>query len=71
MPICDMARISSPRGELIQHALASWAAAVEAVLHDIDRIAKGGHSNSAVTGELIAAVEAARRRCEEVRPRLH
>lgn len=53
----------------IQPALASWIVAIEAVLRDIDRIAKGGNSDPAVTGELIAAVEAARQRCEEAQPR--
>jgi len=63
-----MAKVPSTTSKPIQQALAAWATAVEAVLQDINRIAKGGQSNPAMTGELMAAVEAARQRCEEVDP---
>jgi len=63
-----MVNILSATSKSIQQALASWAVAVEAVLKDIDRIAKGGQSNPAVTDELIAAVEAVRQQCEEAQP---
>lgn len=49
----------------IQQLVENWAAAVEAVLEDIDRIAKGGQSDPAATSTLVASAEAARRQCEE------
>lgn len=49
----------------IQQAMARWSAAIEAVLQDIDRIAKGGQPNPTATSDLIAAVQATRLECEE------
>lgn len=63
-----MATIPVTTSKPIQQAWAAWETAVEAVLQDINRIAKGGQSNPAVTCELMAAVEVARLRCEEVDP---
>jgi hypothetical protein len=63
-----MAKIPATTSKPIQQARAAWETAVEAVLQDINRIAKGGQSNPAVTGELMTAVEVARLRCEEVDP---
>jgi len=63
-----MAKISATMSKPIQQAWAAWETATEAVLQDINRIAKGGQQNLAVMGELMAAVEVARLRFEEVDP---
>lgn len=60
-----MEAIQSVTGKQIHPALASWAAAVEAVLQEIHHTANGGQSDPAAMGKLLAAVEAARQLCEE------
>jgi len=60
-----MGKKTSSNGIPIQQAMANWAAAIEAVLQHIDRIAKGGQPNPTATSDLIAAAEAARLQCEE------
>jgi len=48
----------------IAQALAAWVAAVEAVMEEINRIAAGGLPAPALMTKLMAAVDAARLRCE-------
>lgn len=61
-----------PSNESVQVALTAFSAAVQAAMHDVDRVVLGGPPDSALVFELLAAVEAARLRCEQVdrRPRL-
>lgn len=61
-----MEKISATTSKPVKQAWEAWEAAVEAVLQDIGRTAKGGQSNPAATYELMAAVEVARLCCEEV-----
>ena len=49
----------------LQDAILAWDAAVEAVVQETYRIAKGGTADSAYLAKLRAAVEAARQRCEQ------
>lgn len=63
-----MTKVPTGPSKPIQQAFAVWVTAVQAVLQDIERIAKGGQSTPEVTGELMAAVEVARQRCEEADP---
>ena len=61
-----------PSNESVQVALTAFSAAVHAAMHDVDRVVRGGPPDSALVFELLAGVEAARLRCEQVdrRPRL-
>jgi hypothetical protein len=49
----------------LQDAILAWDAAVEAVVQETYRIAKGGIHDVAHLAKLHAAVEAARQRCEQ------
>ncbi len=51
----------------LEMALADWSAAVDALVLDIERVAKGRASDPDVTKGLVDAVEVARKRCEAVR----
>lgn len=55
-----MAKLFVAPDKPISNAHLAWEAAVDAVLRDVDRIAKGGQSQPARTGELMAAVDFAR-----------
>ena len=63
-----MADIPNTTSKPVQQALRAWAAAVEALMQDVNRIASGGELNPVGRDSLMAAVEAARWRCENVDP---
>jgi hypothetical protein len=49
----------------LQDAILAWDAAVETVVQETYRIAKGGMDDPAYLAKLRTAVEAARQRCEQ------
>jgi hypothetical protein len=61
-----MSSLANTRGSPLQDAILAWEAAVAAVDRETFRVAQGGDADPARAADLLAAVELARRRCEQL-----